>query len=511
MRLRLLTAALLTAAALCALPGARPASAEVSASGTKLSIGGGSRFYMTYGHVEDPELYAPVIQELRRLQITFTRSGSEYVVRCRGGFVGSWPIVTSRDEVPETGEHPVVLVLGGNAFVPLRKLAELCALDVRLDTRSNEIALVPDASKRPQLSKEPEATEAAPAQAVTLTGLDITPDGEGLQVRVRASGPVRPQWLPVTQAPVRVVIDFPNARWAPGIQFPASMGPARAIRTGHPVANTARVVFEVPSVAYKVTRFDLQQENQVVASVGIGAAAVNPPLLQPSNREIVAIQRRGAGNRLASRQGIPGDFPSLGPIDRNRAPLVDPGARLVGRVIVVDPGHGGKHGGAQGLFSSEKDLCLKMGLALKQELEAKGAQVIITRDSDVFVSLDERCAIANRSGADIFISVHCNSTGRRNSATGTETYWRQPRSKRLAETLHPYMVSAVGRADRGVRNASFQVIRETNIPSVLLEVGYINNAEEELLLATPEFHQRFAESVTQGVLRYFGADTVASN
>ncbi len=95
------------------------------------------------------------------------------------------------------------------------------------------------------------------------------------------------------------------------------------------------------------------------------------------------------------------------------------------------------------------------------------------------------------------------------TGNGSQTYWRTPQSKELAWVLHPRMVAAVGRKNGGVRNQSFMVIRETRMPSVLLEVAYINHEEEEKLLADRAMHRRLADSLTRGVMDYFGRRVAA--
>jgi N-acetylmuramoyl-L-alanine amidase len=190
--------------------------------------------------------------------------------------------------------------------------------------------------------------------------------------------------------------------------------------------------------------------------------------------------------------------------------VVKPAVSLIGKTICIDAGHGGHSAGAKGTENLEKDLCLKMCLSLQRELEQRGARVIMTRDSDVFVSLEGRCVIANSANADLFISIHLNSTPTRNSASGTETYWHTPQSQRLARAVHRRVVGAFGGLDRGIRNRAFYVIRNTTMPSVLLEIGFINHKTDEALLEQSLFHNRLGESLTHGVLDYFGTDLRAS-
>jgi len=299
---------------------------------------------------------------------------------------------------------------------------------------------------------------------------------------------------------VWLVIDFPGAHWADGIALPAPTAPVKGVRTGQVDANTARLVLEVPSAAVKVTRVE-QSEDGVLASVGTGKEAAPLPLDPLPNSQITAIQRRKRGlTSIASRHLDDSSLRSRLPLEMRGLPT----DALAGKVICVDPGHGGHSAGAQGLNNYEKDLCLKMALQFKAALEACGATVIMTRDSDVYVSLEERCEIAARNNVDLFISIHCNSMPRRNTQSGSETYFTTPQSLPLAQAMHRRLVGAVQGRDGDVRTCRFFVCRNVAMPSVLLEIAYINNSEDERLLADSQFHANLGQSLALGVVEYFG-------
>jgi N-acetylmuramoyl-L-alanine amidase len=516
---RAFLATVLTLLAACAAPVLPEARADLGASGTRLSIAGGApRFFMTYGHVADAELYAPIAAELARVQVSFQTRGEDVLVYHRGLKVATWPVVREREDVPETGETPCVLVLGGNVYVPVRALARLVRLNVSWDKRGNLIAIIPTGDNRGgPVAVQPREVE---DQLISLSAIEVEQKGARIVVRVRSSAPIRPRWTPVNTPPSpRIALDFENARWASDVLVPPGIGDVRVLRVGRPTPTTARLVLEITSPQVKVVAINVAG-GEMTASIGRGAAARNTTVPSDPIRE--ALRRRAGTIRMSSRGGsldnsidLPGE-PSqqLPPVEPSyaqpeRLPNLrfNPAGSLRGRVIVVDAGHGGHSSGARGLNNLEKDLCLKMSLELERALLEQGATVIMTRRDDVFVSLDARCNIANRSGAEIFISIHCNSMPRRNTASGTQTYWRNSRqSLRLARALHGRVVSAVAGRDGGIRNGNFQVIRETTIPSVLLEIAFINNTLDEQILANGEFHGRLAESLARGVLDYFGTD-----
>ncbi|TWI59817.1 N-acetylmuramoyl-L-alanine amidase [Halalkalibacter nanhaiisediminis] len=179
---------------------------------------------------------------------------------------------------------------------------------------------------------------------------------------------------------------------------------------------------------------------------------------------------------------------------------------LAGKVIVVDPGHGGKDPGAVANGVREKDVVLSVGLKLKRKLEAAGATVVMTRSTDVFIELSQRAAIANNRNADAFISIHANAAGA-SSASGSETFWNSTHassdSKKLAEEIQREMIKALDTRDRGVKQGNFSVIRNSRMPSVLVELGFITNATEAKKLASNSFQEDAADAIFKGVSNFY--------
>lgn len=246
---------------------------------------------------------------------------------------------------------------------------------------------------------------------------------------------------------------------------------------------------------------------------------------------------------------LPG--PSLIPCFQHSAYGQNPGYRI--KTIVLDAGHGGKDPGCAGASSKEKDNALAIVLQLGALLEANfpEVKVIYTRDSDVFVELNERAAIANRNNADLFICVHCNAMSV-SSAHGAETYvlglhkaehnlavamrenasiyleddyqtnyegydpnsaearifgsnWQSAyleQSILLAQYVQQFAASEAFREDRGVKQAGFIVLKETAMPSVLIETGYLTNATEEEYLASAEGQEQMAMAIFKAVRAY---------
>lgn len=241
-------------------------------------------------------------------------------------------------------------------------------------------------------------------------------------------------------------------------------------------------------------------------------------------------------------------WPGAGAAGVEKVPGEAVSKRFTINTIVIDPGHGGKDPGAIGRRSrkKEKDMTLVLARKLRDILQQNGIRVIMTRDSDDFISLPGRVNIANRSVADLFVSVHINSS-RTRSLRGFECYYLSnatddnaravealensslkldedadiQRSRQLNKTLWDMTLtenrlesaelansicksveSSLAIGNRGIKTARFYVLKYTHMPSVLVEAGYISNKSEELKLKDPNFLDRMAKNIAGGVLNY---------
>jgi N-acetylmuramoyl-L-alanine amidase len=243
------------------------------------------------------------------------------------------------------------------------------------------------------------------------------------------------------------------------------------------------------------------------------------------------------------RQELGDRFPELREVVAGERVEVPTGERLV---VVLDPGHGGKEGGAKGASGKrEKELVLSLARILQAELERlPGIEVVLTRVEDEHVPLWDRVTLAEQAGADLFISVHVNAF-LRPSLTGVETFFhaveasnaearrvaeaenaadRRERpgradpvqsiladmqkaetlrdSSRLAHLVQEDLVRALGFRNLGVQQADFVVLRSPRVPAVLLELGFVTNRKEERALNSPKVQQAMARAVGQAVTRY---------
>ena len=172
--------------------------------------------------------------------------------------------------------------------------------------------------------------------------------------------------------------------------------------------------------------------------------------------------------------------------------------------IVIDPGHGGEDPGAVVDFSEahEAEHTLSTALILKKELEKLGAKVIMTRTNNSTVSLADRANISNSNNADAFISIHFDSA-EDSSLSGTTTYFYSEKSENLSQTVNKYLARNLPLKNQGSRFQNFMVLRDNARPSILLELGYLNNQGDNKVISSEEYQQNIAKSIANALKEYF--------
>ena len=174
--------------------------------------------------------------------------------------------------------------------------------------------------------------------------------------------------------------------------------------------------------------------------------------------------------------------------------------------VCIDPGHGGSDPGTVNGALYEKDVVLDVGLRLKKLLLNAGYEVIMTRENDTYLTPRQKAGVGNGAKADIFVSLHCNSAASE-QANGTETltFDEDGMSFKLGESIQKKLTLALGLRNRGVKvRKELTVLNSTKMPAALAEVAFISNANEKLMLTRPEFKQRAAKAVFDGIEDYFG-------
>jgi N-acetylmuramoyl-L-alanine amidase len=167
--------------------------------------------------------------------------------------------------------------------------------------------------------------------------------------------------------------------------------------------------------------------------------------------------------------------------------------------VVIDAGHGGKDGGSVWNGLIEKKLCLDVAKRVEAGLKSRGIKTVMIRRTDTFVELEQRARLANRVPSSVFVSIHFNGS-RTTLISGGEAYYRSPRGKVLAAAISRAIKSRVTGGSRGIFYGSYKVLRETQMPAVLVECGYISNKREAARCADPAHRQKLADAIVSGLL-----------
>lgn len=340
----------------------------------------------------------------------------------------------------------------------------------------------------------------------------------------------------------RIFFDVNGARLSPGVRdLSIGDGLLKSVRVSQYRADTVRVVLDVENIRdYKIFTFSdpfriiVDVKGERPAQISALSPVISAPLLaaEPALKE----QQKSVAE-------APKETPTVKILPRVR---LKPGKI---RRIVVDPGHGGKDPGAVGLSGlQEKDVVLSIGLLVAKKLKDElGIDAVMTRSTDVFIELQERTAIANQVGADLFISIHANAALNRR-ASGIETYYlnlaktekaaqlaarengtslekvsilqavlfdlmanyKLNDSAHLAEEVQKALYKRISGQDPstknlGVKQGPFYVLVGATMPSILVESAFISNAHEEAKLADPKYLEQTAEGILDGVVSYIAA------
>ncbi|MHB8174738.1 MAG: N-acetylmuramoyl-L-alanine amidase, partial [Nitrospirota bacterium] len=381
--------------------------------------------------------------------------------------------------------------------------------------------------------------------------------------------------------PYRLFFDLKDARMPKdreGVSIDVNDGVLKRIRASQYNADTVRVVLDLVGIASSRTLM-LQNPTRLVIDVTGGNKLVNTarravgPAVGIRHRDVklTSIKRTGGYKNISSpapssgAETVPADIkPGRHPLPtltHRQEPVPPPPVAGEGKnqpkpcgigTIVIDPGHGGKDTGAigcNGLY--EKNVVLDVGLRLRAIIRKNfNCKVVMTRDRDIFIPLDERPGIAVQNDADLFISIHANAS-RNPSAHGIETYLlnltkdrnimevaerenmtelksmgplesilkdlildsKRDDSLRLAHCVQSCLISDLQSYDvknKGVKQGPFLVLYGASMPSILTEIGFITNPGEEARLAEPRYRQKIAQAIFDGIKDYLKSPTVTA-
>jgi len=319
---------------------------------------------------------------------------------------------------------------------------------------------------RPPTQQPPPTRPPASGQISQIQSVELSQDGDRLLIRADQPFTYRAER---ERGSSTVNIIIPSARLADRIPDPqlSSNSPLQRVRLRQETNQSVVIQVEPSS---NVTVGEVNQVSGQILAIELQRPR---PQATPPNRPNVS---------------SPGNLPNV----------------RSGLVVVIDPGHGGVDPGAVGIGGlKEEDIVLDVGLKVAQLLEQQGVRVVMTRQSDQGVDLEPRVQIAESARADIFVSIHANALSMsRPDVNGIETFYSSPEGARLGRVIHDNMIQFSGMNDRGLKSARFYVIRNTSMPAVLLEIGFVTGAQDAPQLADPEWRSQMSVAIARGILQY---------
>jgi len=290
----------------------------------------------------------------------------------------------------------------------------------------------------------------------------------------------------------RFWVDFPGELKNPRkIQ---GNGPIKEIRLGKPNKGKTRLVIEFKEETYL--------RPLTWRMVGVDENRWKIKLFNPKN----TFKKIGEGLVDKRRQNVRDNQKSIYKKKSNYDYLKLPEVKQNKFLVVIDPGHGGPDPGAIGIGGiRETDVVLEVSKIVKDLLSEKGVKVLLTRKNEVDLDLPPRVSFANNTDADIFVSIHANaSRGKRRDINGLETfYYRGWRGRLLAKRIQQQILRvSPGSPDRGVKQGRFYVIKNTKMPAVLVEVGFLTGRLDARRLEKTTHRKRLAYAIAKGILEY---------
>lgn len=324
---------------------------------------------------------------------------------------------------------------------------------------------------------------ALPAEAARLQSWRF--DTETNKLTFTTDDSVKPT-AQLISGPTRLVIDLPGTSLSRPETQAMDNGAIKAISVNELDNDTTQMVVEYND-GYTVDPSQVQVR-------GEGARRWTVQLPEAITPEAITPEAKSTEMAIGSdRQPA-----AAGQLDTSELPTVPKGQYTV----VIDPGHGGRDPGAVGIGElQEKVVVNDIAPKVAEILRKQGVNVVMTRDSDIEVDLAPRVETAERANASLFISIHANAISMsRPDVNGLETFYASDAGHQFANTVHETVLRAMGMRDRQVRSARFYVIRRTSMPAILIETGFVTGAEDSPNLAAPEWRDRMAEAIAQGIL-----------
>lgn len=394
-------------------------------------------------------------------QVRITLSGREIVLT-----IGSAEALVDGERMELYNGVPAVIAFDGavkRTMVPLRFVAEMLGARAEFDSEARCVVVTLAGSET--------------SRVTSLVAADDT-------LTLTCVGTYTPSVFQLS-SPDRIVIDFPGGVLDGGIAYRnpvdgAAIAAVRANQYDRGYEGYEKVARVVVDLAEGAAFSDLVVDTSVPGVVTVMPADARPPE-EPEEPE--------------EEQPEDAEEPEQTP-EEPQAPLV-----------VLDAGHGGTDPGTQVEGLDEKDLNLEVETQVAALLEAAGVRVARTRTEDVYVTLADRAAMANELGADVFVSIHTNASSTSTEFRGVETYYLAGRDdcRALAAALHASVLEATDAVDHSVRVGGYYVLRNTEMPAALVEMGYVTNEDDLALLRSEAYRTGIARGIADGILTWLRA------
>ncbi|MFM9282127.1 N-acetylmuramoyl-L-alanine amidase family protein [Paenibacillus jiagnxiensis] len=493
---------------LCFIPSfhkAEAAGVNLFLDGERLNVSGDTSGEMVNGKVMVPlrvigeELGYKFEWEPKEYKVIVHKSNADVSM-----YVGRTTAYVGNEEV-QLDSPP--LLRGSSTLVPLRFVGEQLGLSVKWDNAGKAVYLQKLAATEPDKnnggntddtdknssSKTDEQATGRDTDAETGTdAVENAREVDGISFEdgrliVSADEGSDPSVFTMTN-PERIVVDFKDAKFAEDLKDQYSEG-----------SDGARVIEVNTNDDVQFLRFAQFNDGESAARIVLMLNGAKGYSVAQENGEYVIT--------LNDSPGTPADQAVNTPAVPSN-PAVPSGQD--GRwLVLLDAGHGGKDPGTSSITGwKEKEFNLAVALKVQERLQGDpNIELVLTRDGDTYPELAERSSMANSLNANVFVSIHANSVTK--SATsalvnGSETYYTKVDSKELATVMHKYLLEATGFKDNGIKVKSLHVTRETKMPAVLLEAGYLSNAENEAALYSEETQNRIADGIVSGLREYLG-------
>lgn len=448
-------------------------------------------------------------EKTRTVSIDYYDMNIEMSINNNRAYVNGKPVAIPDGVVPKLIYKPGGLT---KTMVPVRFISESVGMDVDFDGNKGEIRISETEEEKP--------TEKPTKAPVNITKLSTKLLSESqLKVTLDCSGfPTGKYTHFALSNPDRVVIDFAGADYVGGdrtIKIDSDLIPS--VRTGIDSVRT-RIVIDVENLEdYSVTT----SSNKVIVRVmAVTEEDETPtPTVKPTEKPTAkpVVTTRPTAKPSATAKPIetstpkPTPTPRPAPVTVKKTGLVQANASDKQKIIMLDAGHGGTDPGAlgelDGVTIKEKDLTLSITKKVKAILDGLGYKTAMTRTGDTLPSLAERPQMANQMDCAMFVSIHINSATNPD-AYGTEVYYSDENngqeynmiSQELAENVLETMIKYMGSYDRGVRMANWAVTRRSNMPAILIEVGFISNESELQKMNSSSYQDKVAKGIAEGIV-----------